>query len=293
MSLPKLRKLQAGKGKGKHVIYRVYAIFSQEFYAGKSPSDRNAGIESSMILNPIDSASNSSKVSLVSGKKRRNNATASHPKGSKVQKSDNSAKVDTRMDSAGEDMDDFGFEGAIPDGLIPQTEHTQRRQKSALAWNEAMSSLTYPLMAALHKIKQAKNGRCIEVEGSTCQSGCEKKGASMVNIISFEGVYRLNVYSSYCILLTPACETAITPTRIEYCDCISPAVALLHQGAFSSTPQRAPTWAFDIKLLEFMRLLCLYGSPNITALSSTISSFLVWQGVSNVPQSVSTETWKI
>ena len=98
--------------------------------------------------------------------------------------------MDTRTDSAGEDMDNFGFEGATPDGLIPQnqTEHTQRRQKSALAWNEAMSSLTYPLMAALHKIKQDKNGRHIEVEGSTCQSGCETKSASVVNIISFEGV---------------------------------------------------------------------------------------------------------
>jgi hypothetical protein len=104
------------------------------------------------------------------------------------------------MDPASEEMDDFGFEDAIPDGLIPQnqTEHTQRRQKSALAWSEAMSSLTYPLMAALHKIKQDKNGRYIEVEGSTCQSGCESKGASMVNIISFEGVYCLGVYSSYC-----------------------------------------------------------------------------------------------
>lgn len=175
-------------------------FFLKIFYAGKSPPDRNAGIEAP-IIPPINAASNSSKPSLVSGKKRRNNARPSHPKGSKLQKSDNPAKVDdTTMDSAGEEMDDFGFEGAIPDGLRPQnpTEHTQRRQKSAVAWTETMPLLTYPLMAALHKIKQDKSGRHIEVEGSTCQSGCKAKGASIVNIISFEGVYCPKVCSSYC-----------------------------------------------------------------------------------------------
>ena len=202
MTLPKLRKLQAGNEKGKGQCVFEYIPFSlTKFYAGKSPSNRNSGITSSIILNPTilnptGEASDSSKLSLVSGKKRKNNAPPSNSKGSKVQKSDNnSAKVDARMDSSGEEeIDDFSFQGAIPDGLIPRNGHSRCRQKSALAWKEAMPSFTYPLMAALHKIKQDKSSRRTEMEGSTCQSGCKTKGASIVNIISFEGVCCLKVY---------------------------------------------------------------------------------------------------
>jgi hypothetical protein len=80
---------------------------------------------------------------------------------------------------------------------------------------------------------------------------------------------------------------AITPISIEHCDCISPAIALLHQGSWPTTPIKASTWAFDIKLLEFARLLSLYGSPNISALSNATAAFLIWSGVPNVPVSVS------
>ena len=68
---------------------------------------------------------------------------------------------------------------------------------------------------------------------------------------------------------------AITPVSIEHCDCISPAVALLHHGSFPTTPKKAPTWAFDLKLLEFSRLLSLYGSPNISALIQCYYSLLI------------------
>ncbi len=80
---------------------------------------------------------------------------------------------------------------------------------------------------------------------------------------------------------------AITPVSIEHCDCISPAVALLHHGSLPTTPKKAPTWAFDLKLLEFSRLLSLYGSPNTSALSNATTAFLLWHGVQNVPVSVS------
>jgi hypothetical protein len=44
---------------------------------------------------------------------------------------------------------------------------------------------------------------------------------------------------------------AVTPISIQHCDCISPAVALLHHGSFPTNPIKASTWAFDIKFLEF------------------------------------------
>jgi hypothetical protein len=79
---------------------------------------------------------------------------------------------------------------------------------------------------------------------------------------------------------------AVTPISIQHCDCISPAVALLHHGSFPTNPIKASTWAFDIKFLEFARLLSLYGSPNIAALSNTTTAFLLWCGV-QMPVSVS------
>jgi hypothetical protein len=79
----------------------------------------------------------------------------------------------------------------------------------------------------------------------------------------------------------------ITPISIEHCDCVSPAVALLRRGSFPTTPTKASTWAFDLKFLEFARLLSLYGSPNISALSNATVAFLLWSGVENVPVSVS------
>ena len=82
----------------------------------------------------------------------------------------------------------------------------------------------------------------------------------------------------------------ITPISIEHCDCVSPAVALVHIGSFPTNPVKGSTWAFNIKFLEFARLLSLYGSPNISALSNTTTAFLLWQGVQNVPVSVSSES---
>lgn len=72
-----------------------------------------------------------------------------------------------------------------------------------------------------------------------------------------------------------------------HCDCISHAVALLHYGAFPCVPTQGSKWAFDIKFLEFARLLSLYGSPNISALSNATTAFLLWCGVLDVPVSVS------
>jgi hypothetical protein len=80
---------------------------------------------------------------------------------------------------------------------------------------------------------------------------------------------------------------AITSISIEHCDCVSAAVALLRNGSFPTTPIKASTWAFDLKFLEFARLLSLYGSPNISALSNATTAFLLWRGVENVPISVS------
>lgn len=94
-------------------------------------------------------------------------------------------------------------------------------------------------------------------------------------------------YFPFKILFDIFNHQAITPILIEHCNCISPAIALLHQGSWPTTPIKASTWAFDIKLLEFARLLSLYGSPNISALSNAIGAFLMWSGVPNVPVSVS------
>src|SRR5260370_36138757 len=146
-----------------------------------------------------------------------------------------------------------------------------------------MPSLIYPLMTALHAVTENVTDGVVEVETFRCLSGCHIQ-RNTVNIVSF-GVCKSSFFSFRSLI--SLMSGAITPVSIEHCDCISPAVALLHHGSFPTTPKKAPTWAFDLKLLEFSSLLSLYGSPNISALSNATTAFLLWHGVQNVPVSVS------
>ena len=146
-----------------------------------------------------------------------------------------------------------------------------------------MPSLIYPLMAALHSMAPDNAEGVSEVEAFTCKSGCNIR-RSRVKSISFGGMYPISHLRQFLISFI---HEAITPITIEHCDCISPAIALLHQGSWPTTPIKASTWAFDIKLLEFMRLLSVHGAPNISALSNATVAFLIWSGVPDVPVSVS------
>lgn len=63
---------------------------------------------------------------------------------------------------------------------------------------------------------------------------------------------------------------------IEVCSC-SPAKALLLSGYFVSAPIR-PSFAFDVKMLEFARELYVRSPPNRSAWSSAWEAFLRGRG---------------
>jgi hypothetical protein len=73
---------------------------------------------------------------------------------------------------------------------------------------------------------------------------------------------------------------------LKHCKCKSPAAALIDLGCFSSTPTRAPAWAFDLSLLECASLQFLYGTPSISAWCNATCAFLLGRRVKGVPTSV-------
>lgn len=81
--------------------------------------------------------------------------------------------------------------------------------------------------------------------------------------------------------------SAITPVKIQFCGCTHPAIALIRQGAFTSTPVKAPKWAFNLQYLSFVREQFLAGVPNYSAWCSATVAFLQKQGCPEVPSEVS------
>ncbi|KAF7372931.1 hypothetical protein MSAN_00499800 [Mycena sanguinolenta] len=67
--------------------------------------------------------------------------------------------------------------------------------------------------------------------------------------------------------------TAISDVEIDVCNCAPAAEQLLDAGLFPSAPRR-PTFAADIRVLEFARNLFGRIAPNNTAWTATLESFL-------------------
>ena len=262
MSLPRLWTLQNAKARltGKLLPHPIFQLCLYSFYTAQSKSSA-LSINESTNANPLGTASTSTQPPLISGRKQKKHDPPSHPKASKMPKHHYDVDVDEGNEAIGEEMNDFDFDAAIPEGFTPQAEpsHTKFQKREAHSWQKLVPSIIHPFMAALHITENHTDG-VVEMEAFTCVSRC--------CLTSFTLRWLMHFMSE-----------AITPISIEHCNCISPAVTLLHHGSFPTTPKKAPTWAFEIKLLEFARLLSLYGSPNISALSNATTAFLLWCGV--------------
>ena len=87
--------------------------------------------------------------------------------------------------------------------------------------------------------------------------------------------------------INTALVLAITPIMIQYCECTHPAIALIRQGAFTSTPVNPPKWAFDLQYLAFVSEQFLAGIPNYSAWCNSAVAFLTKDGCQQVPTAVS------
>jgi len=69
-----------------------------------------------------------------------------------------------------------------------------------------------------------------------------------------------------------------------------PAIALIRQGAFTSTPVNPPKWAFNLQYLAFIQEQFLSGIPNYSAWCNGTVAFLTKEGCQQVPSAVSQGT---
>ncbi|KAI6023440.1 hypothetical protein EDC04DRAFT_2498709, partial [Pisolithus marmoratus] len=65
--------------------------------------------------------------------------------------------------------------------------------------------------------------------------------------------------------------------EISYCACTPAPIYLMKCGLFACSPV-SPTLAVDLRVLEFMRTLFVWLSPNTTAWCDALESFLDAQG---------------
>lgn len=84
------------------------------------------------------------------------------------------------------DWEDLNGSSGIQEDMIPQNEssHSQRRRRSAAAWQEVTPSLIYPLMGALRKITENRDSA--DWNTPVCLSGCEVR-YSWVKVVSYGG----------------------------------------------------------------------------------------------------------
>jgi len=138
----------------------------------------------SNLWNQSTSEPSSSQLHIISSKKRKKQHLPSHPKPNKVPHP--SFNIHDANETASDGIIGSEIETAIPEYFV-QRSHTERRQRSANAWQELMPSLIHPLMAALHSMAPDSTDRVPEVETFTCKSGCDIRTSSVKNI-SFGGM---------------------------------------------------------------------------------------------------------
>jgi hypothetical protein len=133
--------------------------------------------------------------------------------------------------------------------------------------------------------QQSRKGRNTSPSKSPTapRCSCFQKDADVL-VVSFT-----SKYCSLChVSTTPRPSLlAITPIKIQYCQCTHPAIVLIQQGAFTSTPVKPPKWAFDLQYLAFIREQFLSGIPNFSAWCNGTVAFLTKEGCQDVPTAVS------
>jgi hypothetical protein len=98
------------------------------------------------------------------------------------------------------------------------------------------------------------------------------------------------IHLSYMVLTISMLPLlAITPLTIQYCKCTHPAIVLIQQGSFTSTPINPPKWAFDLQYLAFIQEQFLAGIPNYSAWCKGAVAFLTKEGCQQVPSAVSNQ----
>lgn len=186
----------------------------------------------------------------------------------------------TPFDSLLEDYGDRLAELSQPEANQTSRTFNENIATSA-AWAALLPKLVYPLMAQ----QQSRKGRNAGTSGfsTTRQCSCSQQDAKVL-VVSF---------TSQCCRFYPVSTTprpsllAITPINIQHCKCTHPAVALIQQGAFTSTPVNPPKWAFDLQYLAFIREQFLAGIPNFSAWCNGTVAFLTKDGCQRVPSAVS------
>lgn len=156
-----------------------------------------------------------------------------------------------------------------------------RNVATSAAWAMLLPKLVYPLMAQ----QQSRTGRNMSPPKSQTIPRCPcPQQEAKVLVVSFTSKYP-RVY--YMLTALNPGLLAITPINIQYCECTHPAIALIQQGAFTSTPVKPPKWAFNLQYLAFIREQFLAGTPNFSAWCNGAVAFLMKDGCQNVPSAVS------
>jgi len=184
-----------------------------------------------------------------------------------------------------EDYSNQLVELSQPEANKPTRTFTENVATSA-AWGQLLPKLVYPLMAQQQSRKE--RNPCPSDSPTTPQCACSQREANVL-VVSFTSKYcPLDIMST-----TPRPSVlAITPVTIQYCECTHPAIALVRQGAFTSTPVNPPKWAFDLQYLAFIREQFLAGIPNFSAWCNGVVAFLTKDGCQQVPSAVSDGTTK-
>ncbi|TRM61199.1 hypothetical protein BD626DRAFT_406076, partial [Schizophyllum amplum] len=90
------------------------------------------------------------------------------------------------------------------------------------------------------------------------------------------GRYLQHAISSHDCAKTDA-RTDVSRVTVNACECRPAARQLVEIGLFPCAPHR-PTLAVDLNVLDFVRLLFLHVSPNVTAWCKATELFLMARG---------------
>ena len=186
----------------------------------------------------------------------------------------------TPFDSLLEDYSDRLAELSPPEANQPSRTFNENVATSA-AWGALLPRLVYPLM--VQRLSRKSGGVRSSEFSPTCRCSCPQHDAKVL-VVSFTCKYG----HFYPVSTIPRPSLlAITPINIPRCKCTHPAIALIQQGAFTSTPVNPPKWAFDLQYLAFIREQFLAGTPNFSAWCNGTVAFLTKEGCQGVPSAVS------
>jgi hypothetical protein len=148
-----------------------------------------------------------------------------------------------------------------------ESDWRKKRRKQWQRWStETIPSLLVPYTSYL-EASSSLQSTPLASSIPHCHAACQTK------TIKVACVYFDRGFSIACTFPATESLSGLEAVTLSHCDCTPVPLQLMHRGLFGCAPV-VPTLAVDLRVLQFLRMLFVRISPNMTAWCDAVEAFL-------------------